>query len=181
MVKKTIWAALALLCAAAMPAQASEPSVVKLADVANEVLGYTRYTVFDDVMIGIDGGVVTLAGKVTMPYKAEDLARRVSRVAGVEQVRNHLTVLPVSQFDDSLRSWLAHAIYDHPLFLHYASMANPPIHIVVDGGRVTLTGVVNSEVERTVAYGIARSSLALSVTNELKTDAEMPRLLDRGR
>ena len=83
MVKKTIWAALALLCAAAMPAQASEPSVVKLADVANEVLGYTRYTVFDDVTIGIDGGVVTLAGKVTMPYKAEDLARRVSRVAGV--------------------------------------------------------------------------------------------------
>ena len=30
-------------------------------------------------------------------------------------------------------------------------MANPPIHIIVEDGRVTLTGVVNSNVERMLA------------------------------
>ena len=52
-------------------------------------------------------------------------------------------------------------------------MANPPIHIVVERGRVTLSGVVNSEVERVLARSLASDSLAFSVTNDLRTDAEM--------
>ena len=45
---------------------------------------------------------------------------------------------------------------------------NPPIHIIVNRGHVTLTGVVNSEVERRVAEMSARDAgLAFSVKNEL--------------
>jgi hypothetical protein len=39
-------------------------------------------------------------------------------------------------------------------------------------GAVTLTGVVSSDVERRTAEMIARSSLALSVTNELRLARE---------
>jgi osmotically-inducible protein OsmY len=58
-------------------------------------------------------------------------------------------------------------------------MPNPPIHIVVERGRVTLTGVVNSEVDRMLARSLAQFSGALSVTNELKTDAEVRDALEK--
>jgi hyperosmotically inducible protein len=141
--------------------------------VMSELLSYTQLTVFDDVLVGVDGGVVTLAGKVTMPYKAKDIGRLVTRVAGVQQVRNEIQVLPLSRFDDSLRTRIAQAIYGHPAFAQYAAMSRPPIHIMVENGHVTLTGVVNNNVERSLAYSLASSSVAFSVQNELKTDMEM--------
>ncbi len=141
-------------------------------DVAREVNRYTRFTVFDDVSVAADHGVVTLTGKVTMPYKADDLGRIVKRVSGVTQVKNQITVLPTSLFDEDLRYRIARAIYNNPGFWQYAAMVNPPIHILVENGHVTLTGVVNNNVERMMAQSIASSSLAFSVSNKLKTDAE---------
>jgi hyperosmotically inducible periplasmic protein len=173
-VKRTaIWAALALVGAVAAPAAASLPDSVLAKEVVNELLSYTRLTVFDDVLVGVDGGVVTLSGKVTMPFKATDVGRRVARVAGVHEVRNEIQVLPLSRFDDTLRSRIADAIYRHPAFVQYAATTHPPIHIIVEGGHVTLTGVVNNDVERSLAYSLASSSAAFSVQNELKTDIEM--------
>jgi hypothetical protein len=58
-------------------------------------------------------------------------------------------------------------------------MVNPPIHIIVERGRITLTGVVASEVERMLARSLAGSFNAFSVTSALKTDQEMKALLDR--
>ena len=52
-------------------------------------------------------------------------------------------------------------------------MANPPIHIIVERGHVTLTGVVNSNVDRMLARSLAIGFGELSVTNDLRTDAEM--------
>jgi hyperosmotically inducible protein len=142
-------------------------------DVAQQVNRYVNFTVFDTVQASIDNGVVTLTGKVTMPYKVDDLTRRVSRVAGVTRVVNQIEVLPASRFDDELRLRIARAIYGNPSFWHYASMPNPPIHIVVDRGRVTLEGVVNSDVERMLARSLAIGFGEFSVDSRLKTDAEM--------
>lgn len=150
-------------------------------DVAQNVRTYTSFTIFDDVRAEVDNGVVTLSGRVTMPHKKKDLERRVARVPGVSAVRNEIAVLPNSIFDDRLRYQLAQAIYGNPTFWHYASMANPPIHIVVENGRVTLSGVVNNEVERVLARSIASSSLAFSVTNDLRTDEEMTAELEQIR
>jgi hyperosmotically inducible protein len=140
---------------------------------------YTQFTIFDDVRASVDEGVVTLTGKVTMPYKRDDIEQRISRVNGVRQVVNRIDVLPVSNFDDELRHRIARKIYSNPSFWHYAAMANPPIHIVVDRGRVTLTGVVMSEVEKMLARSIATGSGALSVANELRTEAEAQADLER--
>jgi hyperosmotically inducible periplasmic protein len=153
-------------------AQAERKNLQIVKDVAKEVNSYSRFTVFDDVSIAADRGVVTLTGTVTMPFKAKDIERITSRVAGVTQVRNAIRVLPVSIFDDDLRYRIARAIYNNPGFWQYAAMVNPPIHILVENGHVTLTGVVNNNVERMMAQSIASSSLAFSVSNKLKTDAE---------
>ena len=127
----------------------------------------------------MDEGVVTLGGKVTMPYKRDDIGKRVAKVEGVKEIRNRIDVLPVSSWDDELRYRIARAIYGNSNFWNYAIMANPPIHIVVEHGRVTLTGVVQSNVDRMLARSLATNFNAFSVTNELKTDAEVRESLEK--
>ncbi len=148
-------------------------------DVATSVERYTRFTIFDDVSANVKDGVVTLSGKVTMPYKRSDIEKRVARVDGVRSVRDEITVLPVSQFDEDLRYRIARSIYNNSNFWNYAIMANPPIHIVVEHGRVTLTGVVQSNVDRMLARSLATQFGAFSVTNALKTDAEVRESLEK--
>jgi hyperosmotically inducible periplasmic protein len=148
-------------------------------DVATSVERYTRFTIFDDVSANVTDGVVTLTGKVTMPYKRDDITKRVAKVAGVRAVENQITVLPVSQFDEELRYRIARSIYNNSNFWNYAIMPNPPIHIVVERGRVTLTGVVQSEVDRMLARSLATQFGAFSVTNALKTDAEVSAALEK--
>jgi osmotically-inducible protein OsmY len=147
-------------------------------DVAKQVRMYVNFTIFDDVNASVDDGVVTLTGKITMPFKKKELERRIARVDGVREVKNQIDVLPVSIFDDELRYRIARAIYGNPSFWSYAAMVNPPIHIIVDRGHVNLTGVVNSDVDRMLARSLATSFGAFSVTNSLKTDAEMKLALE---
>lgn len=150
-----------------------------LKDVATTVDRYTQFTIFDDVNAAVKDGVVTLTGKVTMPYKRDDIARRVAKVDGVRSVESRIGVLPVSSFDDELRYRIARSIYGNSSFWNYSIMPNPPIHIVVEHGRVTLTGVVQSEVDRMLARSLATQFGALSVTNDLKTDAEVQAALEK--
>jgi hyperosmotically inducible protein len=136
--------------------------------IASKVRRYAFYTIFDDVQIAVDQGVATLSGRVTMPNKAEDLGRIAARVPGVQEVNNEIATLPVSIGDDRLRRSLARQIYRDPLLSNYASHAYPPIHIVVENGRVTLTGAVGSEVERVKAEMIARTTFGVfNVENRL--------------
>ena len=75
---------------------------------------------------------------------------------GLAVLQNNLEVLPTSTFDDRLRLQVAQAIYRNPYFLRYANQANPPIHIIVKNGDVTLDGVVASTMDRTKAEMAAR-------------------------
>lgn len=182
MFRKVILVALAfaLSSASAFADVTERKSLQVVNDITSGVRQYTRFTIFDDVNVQLEqGGVAVLSGKVTMPFKKDDIGRIVGRVAGVSSVRNDLTVLPVSPFDDDLRYRIARAIYGNASFWQYAAMANPPIHIVVDRGHVTLTGVVQSNVERMMARSLATTFGAFSVKNELKTDAEMKDILEK--
>jgi osmotically-inducible protein OsmY len=142
-------------------------------DIARQIDGYAQYSIFDHVSGVVDNGVVTLTGKVTMPYKKLDLGRRAQQVAGVREVRNNIDILPVSSYDEELRLRIARAIYGNSAFWQYGARANPPIHIIVNSGHVTLVGVVSSSVDRMLARSLATGFGELSVTNDLRTDAEM--------
>jgi hyperosmotically inducible protein len=172
--KKTL-AMLAMLVAltAGYAAAQDEPKDFQVAKgVVKAVNHYSYFTIFDDVNVQVDHGVATLTGRVTQPYKKSDLEKRVANVDGITRVNNRMQVLPLSRFDDQLRYRIARAIYGNMNFWQYASMANPPIHIVVDNGRVTLIGVVQSEVDRMLARSLASQPGAFSVTSQLKTVAE---------
>jgi hyperosmotically inducible protein len=161
---------------AATVGQAGRKDFQVAKDIAATVQRYSQFTIFDDISANVKDGTVTLTGKVTMPYKRDDIEKRIAKVDGVQTVNDQITVLPVSQFDDELRYRIARSIYNNSNFWNYAVMANPPIHIVVEHGRVTLTGVVQSEVDRMLARSLATQFGALSVTNALKTDAEVAEL-----
>jgi len=147
-------------------------------DIAKSVKGYAQFTIFDDVNAEVKDGVVALTGRVTMPYKRDEIKRRIAKVDGVHQVRDQITVLPVSRFDDELRYRIARSIYGNSNFWNYAT-ANPSIHIIVEHSRVTLTGVVQSEGDRRLARALATGFGVLSVTNNLKTDAEVRDALEQ--
>jgi osmotically-inducible protein OsmY len=160
--------------ASAPPDRAPDGNDTRILDmVTATVNGCPHFTIFDDVSVGVENGIVTLVGKMTMGYKRDELQKRVSLIAGVKQVVNQLEVLPASTFDDTLRQQIARAIYGNANFWTYAAMRNPPIHIIVEGSRVTLTGLVRTETDRRLAQALATQFNALSVNNELKTDAEM--------
>jgi osmotically-inducible protein OsmY len=166
-----LWLAIAQAITAA-PLTQNDPDELLALSVARSVNSYARFTVFDDVNVQADAGVVTLTGKVTMPYKKEEIGKRVEGVDGVKSLRNALEVLSVSTEDDRLRQRIARAIYGNSAFWHYAAMPNPPIHIVVENSRVTLTGVVYSEADRLLARSLATGLGELGVTNCLRTEAK---------
>ena len=148
-------------------------------DIADQVNRYTQLTIFDSISASVNDGGVVLTGWVTMPYKRDDLERRVRKVEGVNTIDNRIGVLPVSQFDDDLRFRIARAIYGHSLFWNYANMTNPPIRIIVNRGRVSLEGVVQSNVERMLARSLASGFNAFEIKNALKTDAEVREELEK--
>ena len=147
-------------------------------DISKTVNRYAHFTIFNDVDVVVKDGTVTLTGDVTMPYKRQDIEKRVAKVDGVVQVRNQIKVLPNSLGDDQLRYRIARAIYDSPHFWNYAIGPNPPIHIIVEYGHVTLTGVVNNDTDRMIARSLAHQFPAMSVKNNLKTNAEVRDLLE---
>ena len=138
-------------------------------DIERAITVYAFFTVFDDVRIDIDAeGIVVISGDVTELAKRTAIGRRVAAVDGVTEVRNDLDVLPVSRRDTALRYQIARAIYGSSTFWHYAARQNPPIHVLVRHGHVTLTGIVDNGTERAMAGVLASQFSAASLTNNLR-------------
>jgi len=155
-----------------VPEERTDAQITK--DVRSAILRYPNYGVFDSVELGVDKGVVTLAGSVYRPNRKSDLDAAVARVAGVREIDNQIGVQSLSPFDDRLRREIYAQIYGSIDFVQYSNNANPPIRIIVDRGRVTLTGFVRSPVDRVQIESIARQTLAFDVVNKLHVDGEKP-------
>lgn len=167
--------ALVVASLSASPAWAADGAKYDLFQrVQEQVLRYSFFTVFDNIDVEIaEEGHVVLTGHVTGEHKARDIEKRVVALDGVTAVTNEIAVLPASGFDERLRYGIARAIYGNPAFWHYATSGNPSIHIVVERGHVTLTGVVDSETDRQLARALAAQFNAFSVTNELRLAHEV--------
>src|SRR5215213_5659246 len=114
-----IMAALFVVLAAAPAFAADAGHLQMFRKVEKQVLQYPHFTIFDSINADVENGVVTLTGKVTMPYKRTDIERRIGKIDGVTKVDNQITVLPASLFDDDLRFRIARAIYSNPSFQMY--------------------------------------------------------------
>ena len=138
--------------------------------VRRRVASYAFYTTFDSVDADVESGTVLLSGWVLDEARSKAIVDLVARVRGVVEVMNLVRTLPVSPKDDEIRYEIAGRIYDDPLFRVYMDLQPVPIHIVVEHGHVTLTGIVESEVHRRTAEEIAcRVFGVVRVENRLVT------------
>ena len=140
-------------------------------DAEKAILGYVHYGVFDSVGLGVQDGAVILTGSVYQPFHRKDIEARVARVPGVREIKNEVGVQSVSLYDERLRREIAFQVYGTGRFTNL-SHVSPPVRIVVDGGRVVLTGYVNSEVERVMIGHIARGTLAFAVDNQVRLERD---------
>jgi hyperosmotically inducible protein len=131
------------------------------------------YGVFDNLAYQVNGSEVTLSGQVISEHDRTkyDAESDVKRIPGVTKVINNIQVLPPSPFDNQIRRAEYRAIFSKSDLGRYTMGAIPPLHIIVNGGHVTLEGVVMNEMDRTVA-GISANQVpgVFSVTNNLRVE-----------
>jgi len=142
-------------------------------EIRHELVMLPYYGVFDNLVYRVDGYNVTLMGQVTRPTLKSDAEGVVKNIEGVEKITNNIEVLPVSPNDDRLRLALYRTIYGHNALNRYALNAIPPIHIIVNNGKVTLEGVVANEMDKNIANIQANSVPGVfSVVNNLRVEGK---------
>jgi osmotically-inducible protein OsmY len=159
---------MALLAPCAALAQISDQTLAERA--MTSIHKYGRLTIFDDVTVTVKDRTVTLTGKVTQPYKKDEVGAKVAAIDGIRQLVNDIGVLPPLDTDDALRRRLASSIYGHPAFQRFSQMREPPIHIIVEYARVTLTGSVLDQGDKTLAAALAQLNGVMSVKNDLRIE-----------
>ncbi|MGA2482082.1 MAG: BON domain-containing protein [Candidatus Acidiferrales bacterium] len=140
-------------------------------EVRHQLVMLPYYTVFDNLEYRVEGDKVILSGQVTRPALKSDAENAVKSLEGVSQVVNNIEVLPPSPMDDQLRHSLFRAIYGDSALSKYAWPVVQSIHIIVNGGHVTLEGVVDNEGDKNIA-GIRANGVpdVFSVQNNLRVE-----------
>jgi osmotically-inducible protein OsmY len=129
------------------------------------------YGVFDNLEYQVNGNEVILSGELVSEHAntKSDFENAVKRIEGVTNVVNNIKVLPPASFDDQIRRAEYRAIFSKGNLGGYSAGPIPDLHIIVDGGHVTLEGAVMNQMDKTLA-GIAANSVSgvFSVTNNLR-------------
>jgi hyperosmotically inducible protein len=137
-------------------------------EIHHQILVLPFYSVFDSINFTVEGGKVTLTGRVVRRTLKEHAEAAVRSIEGVTVVVNQIEVLPTSPSDDDLRDAIYRVIYEDPTLARYAIQKIPPIHIIVDNGNVALEGSVDSASDKHLAATRASSVANVrSVKNNL--------------
>jgi hyperosmotically inducible protein len=171
----------------------SQPDAIRIVkEVRHRLLSLADYDVFDSLRFALKGRTVILEGYASRPVLKSEAEKVVKGIEGVEAVDNEIKVLPTSPMDDRIRIAVYRRIYGEPALRKYFSgpgsgpflpsvaleaggiTQDPPlgyhaIHIIVDNGHVTLTGVVDSQSDADIATMQANSTPGVfSVDNDLQ-------------
>ncbi len=129
---------------------------VTLRNKLSEKLTYDRVgygtTAFNAFTISVLNGVVTLGGVAYGPTDKDSAISLVANTPGVKDIVDNIEVAPTSPMDDRIRLATARAVYGAPQLNRYAIDPAKPIRISVINGNVTLSGVVDSEADKDVAF-----------------------------
>jgi hyperosmotically inducible protein len=142
-------------------------------EVRHELVMLPYLTIFDNLAYKVQGDTVTLYGQVLNPVNKHDAENAVKKIEGVTKVDNQIQVLPPSANDDRIRRQVARAIFSEDGLFKYSLGALPPIHIIVNGGHVTLEGMVNSQTDKNLAFIRANGVPGVfSVQNNLRVEQQ---------
>jgi hyperosmotically inducible protein len=137
--------------------------------VVHAIVMLPYYGVYDNIGFKLSGRTVTLTGQVLRSSLKPDAQAAVKKVEGIDKVVNEIEVLPPGPIDQRIREQVRQAIYAYGPLFKYSNMPNPPIRIIVQNARVTLTGVVDNETDKNLCtMRTNQVSDVLSVTNNLR-------------
>jgi hyperosmotically inducible protein len=142
-----------------------------------KILTLPYYGVFDNIKFEVNGSTVTLDGKVHNGRNKSDAKNAVKDIDGVREVINKIEILPPSSFDNSIRRQMLRSFYrDGGSLYRYLQEPRPSMRIIVENGRVTLTGYVANKSDYNLANILANGiSGVFSVQNELIVGEEQYR------
>jgi osmotically-inducible protein OsmY len=148
-----------------------------LRDQLSNKLRYDRVgygIVFNNLTLSVENGVATVGGKVRDYPDRDSAIAIVETTPGVKDVIDEIEVAPTSTNDDRLRIALARSIYGSSALQKYVIDPQAPIRIVVENGNVELHGVVDSKLDKQLAYTQASSVPGVfSVKNNILVASEM--------
>lgn len=123
---------------------------------------------FNYVTASVQDGVVTLSGLTRTDVGRDSAVGIANSMSGVKEVVNDIRIASTSNFDDDIRIRVTLAIYHDPVLSRYATDPAAPIRIVVDKGKLTLYGTVESTMDKDIA-GIRANQVfgVFSVANNL--------------
>jgi hyperosmotically inducible protein len=128
-------------------------------------IGYDN--VFNYVTASVQDGVATLNGEVRIEIDRDSAMALASATPGVKDVVDNVTVESI--LGDRVRLSAERAIYRDPVLGRYATDPARPIRIVVDRGKLTLYGTVETAMDKQIAGVRANQVLgAFSVENDLQ-------------
>jgi hypothetical protein len=129
------------------------------------------FGVFDHLAYTVEGSTVLLYGKVLNPILKDDAAAIAATAQGVTSVINHIKLLSDAPSDNQIRFAVFGAIYSDPMLGRYAfAGSGGAIHIVVEGGRVTLEGeVALASDARRIVKQVGTVPRVLSISSHLVT------------
>ena len=139
--------------------------------VRHELLMLPWYGVFDNLEYQVNGTEVTLTGQVISEHATtkNDAGKFVGSIPGVTRVINNIEVLPPSPLDNQIRRAEYRTVFSFADLGRYTLGANPPVHIVVKNGHVSLEGVVMNQMDKNMAGVIANTVPGVfSVENNLR-------------
>lgn len=144
--------------------------------VYKQIIKLPYYGVFDNIAFQVNGDTVTLYGKVVQPTTRRSAERVVGKIDGVSNVVNNIEVLPLSNFDDSIRLRTLRTLQNGGSLYRYFLGANPSVKIIVDRGNVTLEGFIANRGDYNLANILVRGVPGVfSVQNNLMIEKEMVR------
>lgn len=109
--------------------------------IRHELLMLPHYGVFDHITYQVNGGNVTLSGKVYSLGTTSSIASAVKGIPGVTSVVNNIEDLPPSPSDDRIRREALRTFANRGLSGYFWE-TNPDVRIIVDRGHITLEGYV---------------------------------------
>jgi len=158
-------AATAPVIAGGMPSTESKETVAR---VRKALAKLPYYGVFDFLAFKVDGGVVTLEGYAHRPALKREAEAMVKEAVKAD-VANNIQILPTSTFDDQIRWDTYRRIYTDDIASRYVSGGNMeiryelvdmrlfpnmepygtyPVHIVVQDRKVTLVGLLDTDLDK---------------------------------
>ena len=130
-------------------ANGAQPNDTEIAAAVRQALQWDVFVPEDKIQTTVANGLVTLQGTVEYASQRHDAARAIQNLAGVCAIDNLIKVKSAEVSKPALQTAI------HDALARRAERDADRIHLELDAGHVTLSGIVHSWSEREAVVGAA--------------------------